>query len=76
MSGEHVDITSEVPERASVRTTGRRFVGIYFACCGVYSRIYVNAQGTAYVGYCPRCCGRVELEVGPHGTTQRFFSAS
>lgn len=75
MPGEHVDLASDAHERASTAPGARRFVGIYFACCGVYSRVYVNAEGTAYVGYCPRCCGRVELEVGPHGTTQRFFAA-
>ena len=73
--GEHLDISSE-PDDGASKPAPRRFVGIYFACCGVYSRVYVNPQGTAYVGYCPRCCGKVELVIGPDGTTQRFFSAS
>jgi hypothetical protein len=53
----------------------RQFVGVHFACCDVYSRIYINRQRTAYVGYCPRCTKRVELKIGPGGTDSRFFTA-
>jgi hypothetical protein len=54
---------------------GRRFVGIHFVCCDVYSRIYINRAGTAYSGYCPRCAKRIDLKIGPGGTDQRFFTA-
>ena len=77
MAGEEIDLTSD-PHPLSPRSeTGerRRFVGIHFACCGVYSRIYVNRQRTAYTGYCPRCARRVEIKIGPGGTDQRFFTA-
>jgi hypothetical protein len=55
----------------------RPFLGIYFSCCNVYSRIYKNAAGTAYVGWCPRCMKRIEAKVGKggSGTDQRFFIA-
>jgi hypothetical protein len=53
----------------------RRFVGIQFACCDVYSRVYINRQGTAYLGHCPKCSRRVELKIGPGGTDARFFTA-
>jgi hypothetical protein len=76
VSGEHLDVSSESGGHASVEAARRRYVGIYFACCGVYSRVYVNASQMGYVGYCPRCCGRVELAIGPDGTTRRFFVAS
>ncbi|MCH7993063.1 MAG: hypothetical protein IIB57_01315 [Planctomycetes bacterium] len=54
---------------------GRPWVGIHFNCCAVYSRIYRNADGTAYRGACPRCCRPVMLRVGSEGTDARFFVA-
>ena len=65
-----------VIDRSIAVTQQRPFVGIKFACCNVYARIYVNRQGTAYVGHCPRCAGRIEFRIGPDGSAERFFSAS
>lgn len=87
MPGEHLDLSSEpITGSAFLRPTttqptpesdanARRFVGIHFVCCDVYSRIYVNRPGTAYIGNCPRCAKRIELKIGPGGTDQRFFTA-
>ena len=51
----------------------RRLVGIHFQCCSVYSRVYVNQQGTAYAGNCPRCGRKVILKMGRDETNARFL---
>lgn len=53
----------------------RKFVGVRFECCAVYTRVYVNREETAYEGRCPRCARPLRLEIGPGGTDARFFSA-
>ena len=53
----------------------RPWVGIWFDCCGVYTRVYRNAAGTAYHGCCPRCARTATLRVGENGTDARFFVA-
>lgn len=55
---------------------GRKYVGVKFNCCGVYTRIYVNKDGTAYEGRCPKCYKPVRLKIGPGGTNQRIFEAN
>ncbi len=77
MAGESLDLSSD-PEPANTaggRPQSRRFLGIQFACCSVYARVYVNKEGTAYIGNCPKCMKRVELKIGPGGTDSRFFTA-
>jgi len=54
---------------------GRKFIGVLFKCCNVYSRVYVSRQGDRYVGYCPKCGKRVRLVIGPGGVDDRFFTA-
>ena len=49
--------------------------GVYFNCCRVYGRIVLNVQRTAFVGWCPKCAGKLELSVGPDGTDAAFFEA-
>ncbi|MGL6196977.1 MAG: hypothetical protein ACRC2T_19365 [Thermoguttaceae bacterium] len=51
----------------------KKFVGIKFNCCGLYVRVYVNKDGTAYEGRCPRCAKPVKLKIGAGGTNNRFF---
>ena len=78
MAGEHLDLTSDPSpgrpdgERAA---NSRRFVGIHFACCDVYTRVYINRDCTAYEGNCPKCAKHVRLRIGPGGTDARFFTA-
>lgn len=79
MSGENLDITSDdaaasMKSPADIAAT-RRFVGIRFACCDLYVRVYINREGTAYQGNCPRCAKRVELQIAPGGSDARFFTA-
>jgi len=76
MAGEFLDLSSD-PEPTSTggAAQARRFLGIQFACCSVYSRVYVNKEGIAYVGNCPKCTKRIELKIGPGGSDSRFFTA-
>jgi len=58
------------------RRVGRRWIGVDFECCRIYSRIYKNKDGTAYVGNCPKCGRKVRVRVGPGGTSSRMFRAT
>lgn len=75
--GQQVDLTSDAasPSPAPSRAGGRKYLGIHFACCGVYSRIYLNPNGDAYQGECPRCRGKLRVPVGAGGVNSRFFTA-
>jgi len=55
----------------------RPFVGVLMKCCRTYVRAYLNAAEDAFVGWCPRCAAKVEIEaVEEGGSTARFFEAS
>jgi hypothetical protein len=79
MVGEQLDLTDDRSETdgpsGKMPTSGRRFVGVQFRCCDVYSRVYINRDETAYEGNCPKCAKRVRLTIGPGGTDARFFTA-
>ncbi len=53
----------------------KKFISVMFKCCNVYNRIYINKEGTAYTGCCPKCLKRVNVKVGPGGVDCRFFEA-
>jgi hypothetical protein len=56
------------------KRTPRPFLGMHFRCCGVYSRIFLNAAGTAFAGNCPRCARPIRIRVGEEGSTSRFWT--
>ena len=76
-----VELSSSASRSAETRSieasrgnTSRPFVSVHFACCGVHTRVYRTADGTAYRGRCPRCGVAVNFRVGDNGTTARFFT--
>jgi len=52
----------------------RPYVGVTWDCCHVYSRIYLNRKETAYVGWCPKCGKRIQMDLSPTGSKSRFFN--
>ena len=70
-------LESKVPEGplGGRKRRPRPFISVYFECCNVYNRIYINYPRTAYVGWCPKCCRRVEVKISPLGSADRFFTA-
>ena len=67
-------VNSEAPAER-VDRDGRPYIGVRFECCGVYTRIYKNREGTAYVGWCPKCARKITVKVGAEGVNCRFFRA-
>ena len=55
----------------------KEFIGVTFKCCNVYARIYLNAEGTAFEGICPRCYRKkITIKVVEEGGSKsRFFEA-
>lgn len=54
---------------------GRPWLAVHWRCCHIYSRIYRNADATAYAGRCPSCGKSIRVKIGADGTSSRFFEA-
>lgn len=58
------------------KNVGKKYIGVHFECCGVYTRIYYNEAVKAYIGNCPLCRRPVRVLVDPDtGIEARFFTA-
>lgn len=66
---------SGTPAGSHNSAQGKPWIGIQFECCGVYTRVYRNRQGSAYEGHCPRCSRPIRVAIGPGGTSNRMFRA-
>ena len=62
-------------KKPSSEHESRPYISVLFECCNVYQRIYINHDATAYVGWCPKCCKKVVVQISPNGTDSRFFAA-
>jgi hypothetical protein len=51
----------------------RKFLGVMFECCRVYSRVYIDPAGEVYEGRCPRCRKSVRFVVGEGGSGKRMW---
>lgn len=67
-----------MPSKPSFKTTlrNKKFLGVRFASCRSYGRLYLNDDGTAYVGRCPKCYTSFAVRVGAGGTESRMFVAN
>lgn len=70
-----VDLYDQPPDDPRA-TPVRPCIGVYFECCGVYSRIYRRPEQMEYVGNCPRCLAKLRVKVRADGTSQRIFRAT
>ena len=73
---ERAQYSTNPPDRSVQLPKKRRFLGVHYTCCNVYSRAYMNRDKNAYTGSCPSCGKRVEVKIGSGGTDSRFFTAS
>jgi hypothetical protein len=53
----------------------RPYIGMFFECCHVYTRVYRRPGETCYIARCPRCLRSTRIQVAPDGTNTRFLRA-
>ena len=74
LRGEEVEMDES--EKELDEPQRKKFLGIWFSCCNVYGRLYMNKDRTHYVGRCPRCMRSLRVKIGEGGTDRRFFRAN
>jgi hypothetical protein len=57
-------------------TASRPYIGVLFACCGVYARIYRRPDRKIYQARCPKCLRTVRVRVAKDGINARLFRAT
>jgi hypothetical protein len=76
----NLDVSGVTPVQTGGKGSGaarfKPYLSVRFACCGVYQRVYRDADGRRYRGRCPRCARAVTFAVGAGGTTARYFVVS
>ena len=60
-------------DAAGAAPRGRPFVGVHFACCNVYLRVYRAADNQHYFARCPRCGRSIEFVESDTGEESRNF---
>lgn len=53
----------------------RPSITVHFRCCNAYARVYLNHDGSAFAGHCPRCARPVRVKAAPGGTRARVWVA-
>lgn len=73
---DSIDLTSDPHGSANQSGAGARrqqFVGVHFACCHVYRRVYLTPGEREVIAHCPRCAKKMTLHVvegdGPREST-------
>jgi hypothetical protein len=61
--------------KADSKGKPRPHINMYFKCCNVYAYIYLNHEGTAFAGNCPRCARPVRIKAGRGGSRSKFWTA-
>jgi hypothetical protein len=51
----------------------RPWIGVQFACCGIYARVYRRIDTHFYLVKCPHCGQKSTVRVAPGGVSSRLF---
>lgn len=73
---ESIDLSSDPRPRAGndleEANLRRPFVGIHFACCNAYLRVYPEVSGKVKILNCPRCARPLKVEFSEGGQDSQF----